>query len=306
MIAKDFVSSDCRVIEENEHISRALSLFEETDSIIVTRKKEYAGMLVEKELTRAKLPPNAKVKSFVRPAPKINPDTPIGEVARLMLENEAFILPVFEDKKLIGVVKVDDLLKKIVEKELGYEKIGKFVSKDVKFVSPGDNIGKVIKIFRENNISRLPVVEDGKVVGVITMHDLMEKGMIVSSDGKLMGIVTKKDLLEPIASTEKEEKIFVQFCGELDRVEDFDRSEGMTLLNNFLRKHETFLETGYLYVYLKQHKERKHGIPLVYCKLRLSCPKGVFTAADNGWGFHAALKNAVSAMEKQIEKAKGK
>jgi len=361
MIAKDFVSDDCRVIDENEPISHALSLFEETDSIIVTRKKEYAGMLVEKELTRAKLPPNAKVKNFIRQVPKINPDMPIGEVARLMLENEIFTLPVFEDKKLMGVVRVDDLLKKIVEKEFGYEKIGKFVSKDVKFVFPGDNIGKVIKIFRENNISRLPVVENGRVVGVITMHDLMEKvilpeekpeygefiaekkrylkipvkgimmpdpfmvspddsvrkvveemiekkigGVIVSSGEKLVGIVTKKDLLEPIASTEKEEKIFVQFCGELEKVEDFDLSEGSLLLKNFLRKYEEFLETGYLYVYLKQYKERKHGLPLIYCKLRLSCPKGVFTAADEGWGFHAALKNAISAMEKQIEKAKGK
>jgi CBS domain-containing protein len=361
MIAKDFVSDDCRVIDENENISRALSLFEETDSIIVTRKKEYAGMLVEKELTRVKLPPNAKVRNFIKHAPKLSPDTPIGEVARLMLENEIFSLPVFEGKKLKGVVKVDDLLKNIVEKEFGYEKIGKFVSKNVKFVLPGDNIGKVIKIFRENNISRLPVVDNGKVVGIVTMHDLMEKvilpeekpeygefiaekkrylkipvkgvmmpdpftvspdesvrnvveemierkigGVIVESNGKLEGIVTKKDLLEPIASAEKEEKIFIQFCGELNRVEDFDRSEGITMLKNFLKKHEGFLETGYLYVYLKQHKEKKHGIPLEYCKLRLSCPKGVFIAADNGWGFHAALKNAISAMEKQIEKARGK
>jgi len=359
MLAKDFMSSDYRVIDANEPIARALSLFEETDSIIVMKGKEYVGVLIEKELTRAKLPPKAKIKSFVRSSPKAKPDTPIEEVARLMLESEIFHLPVFEDEKLIGVVKVDDLLEKIVETD--EEEIGKFISSDIKFVSPNDNIGKVIKIFKEKNISRLPVVENGKIVGVITMHDLMEKvilpeekpeygefvaekkrylkipvkgimisdpfimppnakvkeavkemldrrigGIIVSSNGKLLGMVTKKDLLEPIASRGKEEKIFIQFCGELDEIEGFDKSEGMAQLKNFLRKHEDFLETGYLYVYVRQHKERKRGIPLIYCKLRLSYPKGMFIAAEEGWGFRIALRNAIEAMEKQINKAKGK
>lgn len=359
MLAKDFMSNDYRVIDADEPISQALSLFEETDSIIVMRDKEYVGVLIEKELTRAKLPPKAKVKSFVRSSPKAKPDTTIEEVARLMLESEIFHLPVFEDEKLIGVVKVDDLLEKIVE--IGDEEIGKFISRNIKFVSPNDNIGKVIKIFKEENISRLPVVENGRIVGVITMHDLMEKvilpedkpeygefiaekkrylkipvkgimipepfvmppnakvkdavkemldrkigGIIVSTNGKLLGMVTKKDLLEPIASRGKEEKIFIQFCGELDRIEGFDKEEGKTQLKNFLRKHEEFLEAGYLYVYVKQHKERKHGIPLIYCKLRLSYPKGIFIAAGEGWGFRIALRNAIEAMEKQIKRARGK
>ena len=361
MIAKDFTSTDYEIISPDESISRALSIFEETDSIVVIKGKEYVGMLVEKELARAKLPPKAKVKSFVKPSPKIKPDMPIEEVARLMLESELFHLPVFENEELIGIVKVDDLLEKIVEREFGEEEIEKFISRDIEFVSPSDNIGKVIKIFRERNISRLPVLENGKIVGVITMHDLMEKviypddkpeygefiaekkrylkipvkgimisepfimppnakvrevvkemlerkigGMIVGTGSKVLGMVTKKDLLEPIASFGKEEKIFIQFCGELDRIEGFNKSEGMSQLRNFLQKHEEFLEDGYLYVYLKQHKERKHGIPLIYCKLRLFCPKEIFIAADEGWGFRMALKNAISAMEKQINKAKGK
>lgn len=361
MLAKDFVSSNYRVVDAEDHVSHVLSVFEETDCVVVMRNKRYIGVLVEKELTRAKIPPKAKVKSFVKPAPRVKPDTSVEEVARLMLENELFHLPVFENDKLVGVVKVDDLLTRVVESRFGDEKIDRFVSRDVKFVSPSDSIGRVLKVFRRKNISRLPVVENGRVVGVVTMRDVVEKvlhpedkpeygefvaekkrflripvegimtsdpflmppsarvrdvvremvekgigGVIVADDDKLVGVVTKKDLLEPVASRGRVEKVFVQFCGELDRVEGFSRQTGLNLVKGFLRKFEGFLETGCLYVYVKQHKERKHGLPLVYCNLRLSSPKGLFVAADEGWGFRSALRNALVAVEKQLSRVEEK
>ena len=357
MLARDFISKEYRVLDGEDLISHALLVFEETDSIVVMRNKQYIGMLVEKELTRSKLPPKAKVKSFVRNTPKIKLDTPIEEIARLMLENELSNLPVFENEKLVGIVKIDDLLERIVEKRFGEEKIDRFISKNVTSVSPSDNIGKVLKIFRKKNISRLPVVKDNIVVGVITMKDVIEKvirpedkpefgefisekkhylkipvegimipdpfimppnakirdvvremierkigGVIIAEDNKLVGIITKKDLLEPIASRGREEKFFIQFCGKFDRIEGFHREDGLNLINSFLRKYEEHLEMGNIYVYIKQHKERKRGLPLIYCKLRLSSPNGLFIAADEGWGFKSALKNAITAIEKQLDK----
>jgi len=361
MNAEQLISRDYRVIGPDEPISHALSIFEESDTIIVMEGKDYRGVLVEKELTRAKLPPNAKVKSFIKYAPKLDMNTPIEEISRLMLESNIYHLPVFDEEKLVGVVKIDDLLKNVIEERFGEEKIENFISKNVRYVSPDDNIGKVIKIFREANITRLPVVEDGKIVGVITLKDLMEKvihpedkpeygefvaekkrylkipvkgimtsspftlppdakvreaveemlnrnigGIIVAEDKKLIGVVTKKDLLEPIASRGKEERIFIQFCGELNKIEGFDKEEGLSSIQNFLRKHESFLEEGYMYVYLKQHKEKRHGLPLIHCKIRLSSSRGMFVASGENYGFRAALKDALNAVEKQIEKEKRK
>ena len=360
MIAKDILSNEFRVIDANETISHALSLFEEIDAIVVMEGNRYYGMLVQKELLRAKLPPNAKVRSFVRHAPKLKTDEPVEEIARLMLENDVYQLPVFEGEKLIGVVKADDILLKIAP-SIGDLPIENFISKDIVSVAPNDNIGKVIKLFREKNISRLPVIDDGKLVGIITMHDLMEKvvhpedkpeygefvaekkrylkipvkgvmqeapftmppdaktkdvireiinrnigGMLIAKDDKLIGLVTKRDLLEPIARAGKEEKIFIQFCGELHKIEGFDKEEGLAILDSFKRKYKSLLENGYIYIYLKQHKERKHGLPLIYAQIRITSPKGVFVASNEGYGFHNALKNAIKAMEKHLDKIKEK
>ncbi len=359
--AQQLMTKDFAVIDEDETISRALSMLENTDALVVMKGKEYRGIITEKDLIRAKIPPNAKVKSFVKHAPKIEPDTPIEEIARLMLESDIYHLPVFQDNKLVGIVRDDDLLKRIVEEQLGNEQVSNFMSSQPITINPDDNIGKVVKLFKEKDISRLPVVEDGKIVGIITVRDLLEKvihpeekpeygefiaekkrylkipvkgvmteepivmppdakvkdvieemlknnigGMLIAENEKLVGIVTKKDLLEPIASHGKEEKIFIQLCGEMDKIEGFDKEEAMSYLKEFTRKHEEFLETGYLCAYLKQHKERKHGLPLVYCKIRLSSPKGFFIADDDGWGFRQAMKKAITAIEKQIERLKDK
>ena len=358
MIAEQIMSKDFRTIDANETISHALSLFEETDSIVVMEKNKYAGVLVQKELLRAKIPPNAKVKNFVRRAPKISIDESVEEIARLMLENDIYQLPVFSDDKLLGVVKADDILLQITS-SIGELPIENFISRDILHVSPDDNIGKVIKIFREHNISRLPVIENDRLVGIITMHDLMEKvvhpedkpeygefvaekkrylkipvkgimhempytmppdaktkdvikemisrnigGMLIADGEKLIGLVTKRDLLEPVARQGRKEEVFIQFCGELNKIEGFDKREGMAMLENFIKKHKEFLENGYIYVYLKQHKERKHGLPLIYTKIRISSPKGLFIASDEGYGFHNSLKNAIKALEKQLERAR--
>ncbi len=359
MRAEELMSREFAVMKPDDVISHSLSFFEYNDAIVVMDGKNYVGMLLRKEIMRAKISPSAKVKNFIEHAPKLQRDTHVGEIARLMLESNIYHLPVFDGEKLVGVVGYEAILKHIME-EMGEESVEKFLSENVITVSPNDNIGKVIKIFREHNISRLPVVEDGKVVGIITMRDIMERvihpeekpeygefiaekkrflkipvkgimteepfmmppntplrevikemlergigGMLVGEGKKLVGIITVKDILEPLAGRKKE-KIFIQFCGEADEIEDFDKDEGMAHMRELLRKYSSLLENGFVYVYLKRYREKKHGLSHVHCRIRATTPHGIFVASQDGWGFRQALKNAVRALEKQMERAKEK
>jgi len=357
MIPEDTLSKDFAVIGSEETISHALSLFEKNEVLIVMHGNEYKGVITRKDILRAKISPEAKVKRFVRHAPKLKVNESVEEAARLMLESGIFYLPVFENENMVGVVRDVDILRKVVGKEIGEERVEKFMTSNPLTISPEDSIGKVVKIFREHNISRLPVVEGKKIVGVITLRDLMERvihpeekpeygefiaekkrylkipvkgimssppiimppdakirevveemlknkigGMIIGKNGKLMGIITIKDLLEPLAHEKGEKKFFIQFCGETEEIEGFDREDGMTYMNEFIRKHGEFLKSGYVYVYLKQYRERKRGMSLVHCKIRISSSKGFFVASEEGWGFRNALKKTINAVEKIMEK----
>lgn len=357
MITEEILSSDFEVIGSDETISHALSLFEKNEVLIVVDKNEYRGVITRKDILRAKIPPEAKVKRFVRHAPKVKLNTSIEEIARLMLESGIFCLPVFEGDKIKGVIKDTDIIQRVVEKEFGDMEIQKFMTSNPIFVTPDESIGKVLQIFKKHNVSRLPVVERGKIVGVITVRDLMEKvihpeekpeygefiaekkrylkipvkgimtsnpvilsphskvryvveemiknkigGMIIGEKGKLVGIVTIKDLLEPVTHARKEERFFIQFCGETDEIEGFDREEGMAYVREFIRKYGEFLENGYIYVYLKQYREKRGGLHLIHCKIRISSPNGFFVVSQDGWGFRNSLKNAIGAIEKIIER----
>jgi predicted transcriptional regulator len=339
-------------------------VLENNNELLIIDGKDYHGFLVKRDVMKAKLSVEAKTSNFLRHVARLRPDEPVQEIARLMLESGVYQLPVLKGDELIGVVRADAMLKKASKSQFGKEPIKRYMTSDITTVEPKDNVGKAIKLFRQKDISRLPVIEDGKVAGLLTMDDIIDKvihpedrakgvgeygefiaekkhylkipvkgimtkpplmmppdteikdiidtilkynitGILIGIDKNLHGMVTKKDLLEPIAVQEREEKMVIQFAGDLDKIEGFDKEEGRSYLIDAIGKHEDFLRTGYLYVHLKKHKETRYGSSSICCKIRLSSPRGMFIASEEGWGFAYALKNAASIIERQIRKAKG-
>jgi len=85
------------------------------------------------------------------------------------------LLPVVEDGKLVGCVTTKQT-KEIPREEWGSHAVGEIAEKctDQNSVSPHREAVKVLSTMRRNGISRLMVVENGKLVGVITLKDLLE------------------------------------------------------------------------------------------------------------------------------------
>jgi CBS domain-containing protein len=51
-------------------------------------------------------------------------------------------------------------------------RIGDIASHDLAAVAPDDPVGRAVQIMREKAVRRLPVVENGKVVGIVSIGDL--------------------------------------------------------------------------------------------------------------------------------------
>ena len=79
-------------------------------------------------------------------------------------------VPVLKNGKLVGIVTVKDLLKKVEENQLAL-----LMTEDPVTVSPEDSIKKVVDIFLKNPFRRLPVVKRGKLVGFLTVRDIIKK-----------------------------------------------------------------------------------------------------------------------------------
>lgn len=114
-------------------------------------------------------------------------DTSLTEAFRIMKENGIRRLPVMDKEKLAGIVTLSDLNQAAPSSatslsihELNYllarTKIKDIMPKKQKLltIGPENYIETAAKLMRANKISGLPVVDNGKLVGIITETDIFE------------------------------------------------------------------------------------------------------------------------------------
>ncbi len=173
VMRKDFVTVDA-----DEPLIKAASLFSETDAdvLIVLSGGKVLGVLTERALLRPRVNlVQTKCRTFAVPAPKITPDDTVTRAARLMRENNLKAAPVVnENEEPVGVVGVMDLVTAVpdVFSRLRVEDV---MTSDPVTVDADDTIGRAIALMRDEGISRLPVLQNGRLVGILTLHDVIVK-----------------------------------------------------------------------------------------------------------------------------------
>ncbi len=112
----------------------------------------------------------ADLMSF--PVISIPPDTIMHEVKSIMAEKKVRGLLVMDGDKIEGVIVLWDL-KRLKKERQWASPVKAFMSRRVECVSPDMSPEEVTKIVMEKEIGYLPVVQDGKVVGIVTRTDLL-------------------------------------------------------------------------------------------------------------------------------------
>jgi len=177
VLVRDILKKDVVKIDGNESFSKVFSLFKDTDAIVITDKDKYQGMLLKRCLMKPKISLETKVHTVLTHTPKISPITPIEEIARLMVENGVYHLPVIDNENIIGIVTADDVVNILTEKTLGSQPVKTIMCTPPLSISSEEILGNVINMFHEHDIPYLAVVENNKVVGAISMDDIIEHVM---------------------------------------------------------------------------------------------------------------------------------
>jgi CBS domain-containing protein len=96
------------------------------------------------------------------------------EAAKIMAEKGISSLIVLKDQNPVGIVTERDFVKKICIKELkiSHVKVNEVMSKIRTFADPEIPIEVAVQRMVNHKIRRLPIMETGKVVGIITVTDL--------------------------------------------------------------------------------------------------------------------------------------
>jgi len=107
------------------------------------------------------------------PAVCTEPDVSIGEAELTMVKYNINAMPVLENGKLIGLI-TRQVLEKAVYHGLEHQTVREFMNSDVEVISPSATLLEIQTYLVERHQRILPVLEDGKVLGVITRRDLLD------------------------------------------------------------------------------------------------------------------------------------
>ena len=185
MQIKNLMSEDIITIDKDQNLSDALKLLRKhnVSRLPVTNNKELVGIISERDIA-AKLG-SSKYESM--PASRLHissvmvkdvftvPETmQLDEVSKLMLENGIGSVPVMDaDDKMVGIVSKADFVTLAVGIAFDKITVKEIMTKDLTVVSPTERLVHARRIMIENHVGRLPVVEDEKLVGMLTSKDLM-------------------------------------------------------------------------------------------------------------------------------------
>lgn len=138
---------------------------------IYTERLSRRGIRVGGELTADPLRTTAVADVMNRLVDTVEPATPAGEVADRISRGERGAFPVVDDAgRCVGIVSRRDLLAERVARDAP---VGDLASSDVVSIGPDSSLLEALRTMTDENINHLPVIEDGRLVGICTRADIV-------------------------------------------------------------------------------------------------------------------------------------
>jgi CBS domain-containing protein len=107
----------------------------------------------------------------------IDASASVAEAARLMRDGQVGSLPITQDDQLVGMITDRDITTAVVAEgtDPGATSAGDVCSRDPISVEPDKDLEEAVELMARNQVRRLPVVENGKLVGIVAQADIALK-----------------------------------------------------------------------------------------------------------------------------------
>jgi CBS domain-containing protein len=123
----------------------------------------------------------------------VTPQDNLYEAAKLMKTHDIGFVPVIDGRKLIGVLTDRDLvIRGYADKQPGTISVKDVLTGDVQTVSPQMSVDEAAAIMASSQIRRLPVVENGQLMGVVSLGDLAVREIFVNEAGEALSNISEQ------------------------------------------------------------------------------------------------------------------
>lgn len=104
----------------------------------------------------------------------IGPDATLVDTIKLLVAKEISGMPVVDaDEKVIGIISEKDILNFIFSGNIRNTKVMEAMTKKVVSFSSDTDIDKISLAISENKFRRVPIIDSGKLVGIISRRDII-------------------------------------------------------------------------------------------------------------------------------------
>ncbi|MGH8042817.1 MAG: CBS domain-containing protein [Rudaea sp.] len=106
----------------------------------------------------------------------IRPEQPVLDAIRMMADKYVGALLVMEGAQLVGIVSERDYARKVILKgrSSADTPVREIMTAQVLTVGPGDSIAHCMKLVTDQRVRHLPVVDAGRVIGILSIGDLVK------------------------------------------------------------------------------------------------------------------------------------
>lgn len=105
----------------------------------------------------------------------VSGDVSVLDASRIMESNGTGFLIVESEGKPAGIITEWDVLVKVTARQADPSKVPvkEIMTRNFIYVTPNTPTNKLVSVMKENRIRRLPVMDGGRVLGVITSRDII-------------------------------------------------------------------------------------------------------------------------------------
>lgn len=106
----------------------------------------------------------------------VRPESLVIDAIRMMNDKEVGALLVMEDDNLVGILSERDYTRKVIlnNRSSSETHVREIMTSDIKTVTPSQTIDECMIIMSDNHIRHLPVLDNGKTIGVLSIMDVVK------------------------------------------------------------------------------------------------------------------------------------
>uniref|UniRef100_A0A0F2LNC6 Histidine kinase n=1 Tax=Candidatus Aramenus sulfurataquae TaxID=1326980 RepID=A0A0F2LNC6_9CREN len=199
------------VAHVNTRLGEILSKMKEENQWVVPvlKEKKVVAMLTDKNLIRRAVSLETRVFTIASPTVTLNENDDFGKVVAKFYTSKARAIPlVNSSRELVGLVTRENVLNYLLESgEIPNAKAREYMSSPPIMLSSSDSVAKARWEIVRNHVSRIPVVNEKNLEGIVTTRDIVnalysvsgrKRESIMAEEERIMAMPLKDIMVYPV------------------------------------------------------------------------------------------------------------